>query len=59
MTNNERADKWYGIITSLTDITKTTASLKTWLIASHYIAFATEMWMTCIYKDMREGGQSK
>lgn len=54
MTNNERASKWDEIITSLTDITKSTTSLKTWLIASHYLTFATEMWMMHIAKDLRE-----
>ena len=54
MTNIDRANNWYEIITSLTDIEKSTDSLKRWLLASHYIVFATEMWMMYIGKDFRE-----
>ena len=54
MTNAEHADKWNEIITRLTDITDSSASIKTWLLASHYLVFATEMWMVCWDKALRE-----
>ena len=54
MTNIERANRWYEIITRLTDITKSSADLKKWLIALHYITFATDMWMMHTDKYMRE-----
>lgn len=54
MTNNDRANKWYEIIIRLTDISKSPVSIKTWLIVSHYLTFATEMWMMYIAKDLRE-----
>ena len=54
MTNIDRAYKWYEIITRLTDIEKSTNSLKSWWLASHYIVFATEMWMMHIDKYLRE-----
>ena len=54
MTNTEHANKWYEIIASLTDITKSATNLETWFTASHYLIFATEMWMMYIAKDLRE-----
>ena len=54
MTNTERANKWNEIITRLTDITDSSASTKTWILASHYLVFATEMWMVCWDKALRE-----
>ena len=54
MTNTERADKWNEIITRLTDISGSSASIKKWLLASHYLVFATEMWMVCWGKALRE-----
>lgn len=53
MTNIERANKWYEIITRLADISRSTTSLKKCLLASHYIIFATEMWMMYIGKHFR------
>ena len=54
MTNTERANKWYKIITRLIRIEKSTVSFKTWMLASHYRTFATEMWMMHVDKVMKE-----
>lgn len=54
MTNTERANKWNEIITRLTDIADPTTSIKSWLLASHYLVFATEMWTVCWDKALRE-----
>ena len=54
MSNTERANKWYKIITRLTAIKKSSVSFKTWMLACHYLTFATEMWMMHVDKVMRE-----
>ena len=54
MTNTERANKWYKIITRLIKIEKSTTSFKTWMLASHYLTFATEMWLMHVDKVMRK-----
>ena len=54
MSSIERANRWYEIITHLTDITESSADLKKWLTAVHYITFATDMWMMHTAKYMRE-----
>ena len=54
MTNIDRANKWYEIITHLTDIEKSADSFERWWLASHYIVFATQMWMMYIDKYLRE-----
>ena len=54
MTNTERANKWYKIITRLNGIKKSSVSFKKWMLASHYLTFATEMWMMHVDKVMRE-----
>ena len=54
MTNTERANKWYKIITRLNGIEKSSTSFKTWALASHYLTFATEMWIMHVDKVMKE-----
>ena len=54
MTNTERANKWNEIITRLSDITESSHSTNAWILASHYLVFATEMWMVCWDKALRE-----
>ena len=54
MTSTEHANKWNEIITRLNDITDPSHSINTWLLASHYLVFATEMWMICWDKALRE-----
>lgn len=54
MDNVDRANKWYEIIERFTAVAKSPVSLKKWLLVSHYITFATEMWMMYIYKDMHK-----
>ena len=54
MTNTERANKWYKMITRLTSIKKSSGSFKTFVLASHYLTFATEMWIMHVDKVMKE-----
>ena len=54
MSNTERANKWYKIITRLNGIKKSSVSFKTWMLASHYLTFATEMWIMHVDKVMKE-----
>lgn len=46
MTNEERMDRWNEIIDRLTAITITDNGLKSWILATRYIDFATEMWLS-------------
>ena len=46
MSNEERMDRWNEIIDRLTAITITGNGLKSWILATRYIDFATEMWLS-------------
>lgn len=46
MSNEERMDRWNEIIDRLTSITITGNGLKSWVLATRYIDFATEMWLS-------------
>ena len=46
MSNEERMDRWNEIIDRLTAITITGNGLKSWVLATRYIDFATEMWLS-------------
>ena len=46
MSNEERMDRWNEIIDRLTSITITGNGFKSWILATRYIDFATEMWLS-------------
>ena len=46
MSNEERMDRWNEIIERLTAITITGNGFKSWILATRYIDFATEMWLS-------------
>ena len=50
MSNEERMDRWNEIIDRLTAITITGNGFKSWVLATRYIDFATEMWLSYAQK---------